>query len=305
MMALGVDLGGTKIAAQVFDDRWQPAGDLRLPTPRDYSGLLAALVDVVAWADAQGGNAGVMPVGIGAAGALRPRTGQVLAANLAADGQRLPADLAQALGRKVTYVNDSRALALSESVFGAGRPYRDVYALVLGTGVGGGFVRDGQLAAGYSGLGGEIGQIPASADLAQRYGLPVLDCPCGQRGCAETWLSGAGLARLAKHLAGLDMTAPQVIAARHADPRLAQVWQVWCALCADLLRVVMLVADPECIVLGGGMSDIDGLADDLTQALADAQYAGFDCPVILRAMGGAISGARGAAYAAWQDSAHG
>lgn len=303
MIALGIDLGGTKIAAQIFDAAWNDCAQMRLPTPRDYAGLLAALGDLVQWADAQAGRA--LPIGIGAAGVVRPATGVVLAANLAADGRALPRDLARALGRDVTYLNDARALALSETVFGAARGYGHVYALVLGTGVGGGQVQCGRVAAGTSGLGGEIGHLPAPADLVARYDLPLFDCACGRRGCMETYLGGAGLARLATALTGQTRSAPDIAAARHDDTAMAQVWAVWCAFCADLLRQIMLVADPDCIVLGGGMSQIAGLAADLTAALGAVQYDGFTCPAIQAAQGGAISGARGAAYAAHQGAGHG
>ncbi|WP_019954698.1 ROK family protein [Yoonia vestfoldensis] len=298
MMALGVDLGGTKIEAQLFAEDWRLLDRSRVDTPATYPALLQTLLDLVAWADLRAGVP--VAVGIGAAGAVNPRDECVLAANLAAHGQPLPTHLSNALARPVTYLNDSRALALSEAVFGAGRPFSSVFALVLGTGVGGGHVRDGHLQTGPSGTAGEVGHISAAAHLVQGLGLPIIDCPCGRRGCIETLISGAGLARLAKAMAGLDLTAPQIVAARASDPALQAVWHVWCALTADLIQTLTLTVDPDCIVLGGGMSDIPEVSMDLTVALARAQFAGFGSPVILRAEGGATSGARGAAHAAWR-----
>jgi N-acetylglucosamine kinase len=302
LTALGIDLGGTKIEAQVFDADWSTLDRKRVSTPDSYPALLRALAELVRWAD--GVTGAPVCVGIGAAGAVNPRDGKVLAANLAAHGFPLPSDLGQVLGRDITYINDSRALAVSEAVFGAGRPYRSVFALVLGTGIGGGIVRGGVLQSGPSGTGGEVGHIAAPAHLVMQHGLPVCDCPCGRRGCIETLVSGAGLRRLAMTMAGVDLTAPQIIAARAQDPRLQSVWRVWCALTADLIQTLTLTLDPDCVVLGGGMSDIDGLVEDLTAAVGQAQFAGFTSPPILRAAGGASSGARGAAYAAWQV-AHG
>jgi len=302
MMSLGIDLGGTKIEAQVFDSNWDAVNRMRVPTPPVYADLVAALLDLVAWADGLAGHA--LPVGIGSAGVVNPASGRVLAANLSADGQTLPADLARALGRPVSYLNDCHALAMSEAVFGAGKPYQSIFALVLGTGIGGGFVRAGQLHNGSSGTGGEVGHSSAPAHLVLEHGLPVVDCACGRRGCIETLLSGSGLVRLAKAMHGADLTAPQIVAARASDPQMQAVWQVWCTLAADLIQTLTLTLDPDCIVLGGGMSDIPGLVDDLTQAARQAQFAGFSTPVILRAAGGTVSGARGAAYAAWQV-AHG
>ncbi len=302
MISLGIDLGGTKIEAQVFDSNWDAVNRLRVPTPATYADLVAALLGLAAWADGLAGHA--LPVGIGAAGVINPASGRVLAANLSANGQTLPADLARALGRPVAYLNDCHALAMSEAVFGAGKPYQSVFALVLGTGIGGGFVRAGQLHIGPSGTGGEVGHSSAPAHLVLEHGLPVVDCACGRRGCIETLVSGSGLVRLAKAMHGADLTAPQIIAARATDPQMQAVWQVWCAVAADLIQTLTLTLDPDCIVLGGGMSDIPGLVEDLTQAARQAQFAGFSTPVILRAAGGTVSGSRGAAYAAWQV-AHG
>lgn len=302
MMALGMDLGGTKIESQLFAHDWRLVDRRRAATPDTYPALLQALAETVAWADGLAG--GPVTVGIGAAGAVNPRNGIVLAANLAASGKPLPRDLEQMLGRPVTYINDSRALALSEAVFGVARDYPSVFALVLGTGVGGGHVRDGRLQGGSTGTGGEVGHMSAPAHLLQAHGLPVVDCPCGRRGCIETLISGAGMARLSKALTGRALSAPEVVVARADDPAVAAVWQVWCALTADLIQTLTLTLDPDCVVLGGGMSDIPDVVADVTAAVAQAQFGGFGSPVLLRADGGAASGARGAAYAAWQV-AHG
>ena len=135
MNAIGIDLGGTKMEAQVFDDAWSVAARRRRDTPKDYVDLVTELADLIRWADAQ--TSGPVPVGIGAAGLVNPKTGLALTANLVATGQPFPADIARAVGRPVTYVNDCRALALSEAIFGQGKGRRTVMALILGTGVGG------------------------------------------------------------------------------------------------------------------------------------------------------------------------
>lgn len=298
MMALGIDLGGTKIEAQLFAADWQMLDSKRVATPATYPALVTALCDMVGWADRASGQS--VTIGVGAAGAVRPQDGIVLSANLPAQGKPLPADLAQALGRPVSYLNDSHALALSEAVFGAARSYASVFSLVIGTGVGGGHVCGGRLQTGASGTGGEVGHMSAPAHLVQAHGLPVISCPCGRQGCIETLISGAGMARIAKALTRQDMTAPQIAAARGADPAMQSVWQVWCALVADLVQTLTLTVDPDCVVLGGGLSDMPQVVTDVTAAVAQAQFDGFASPVILRAAGGATSGARGAAYAAWQ-----
>lgn len=299
MTAIGVDVGGTKIETQIFDDDWQVAARARVDTPRDYPALVAAVADQVAWAEAE---AGVLPVGVGSAGLVHPSTGRMIAANLAANGHRFGSDLDAAVGRAVTLLNDCRALALSEAVFGAGRGAATVVAVILGTGVSGGVIQDAALRDGPTGTGGEIGHMAAPAHLVAEHGLPIVDCGCGRRGCVETYLSGPGLVRLARHFTGQDVTTRDIAARKAGD--MAQVWSVWCALAGEVLHGLTLTLDPDVIVLGGGLSLIDGVAQDVRAAAQAAQFADFDVPPVVIAQGGDTSGARGAAFAAW-SAAHG
>ena len=296
MTAIGIDLGGTKIETQVFDDNWSVVARQRHDTPRDYADLVRVVAAQVRWGGGQAGSR--TPVGIGAAGLINPRDGLALTANLVATGQPFPADIARAAGRAVTYVNDCRALALSEAVFGQGRGHRTVLALILGTGVGGGITVDQRILHGPTSTGGEFGHTSAPAHVVASHNLPIWQCGCGRKGCIETYIAGPGLVRLAKHLTGQDVSPPQIAAAR--GDAMAGVWQVWCDLTADLLHSLTLTADPDLIVLGGGLSRIDGLVQDLTAAAKLAQLSRFDTPPLVLAEGGDTSGARGAAYAAWQ-----
>ncbi|MCC5973911.1 MAG: ROK family protein [Rubellimicrobium sp.] len=303
MIAAGIDLGGTKIEAQVFASDWSLADHRRMPTPTDYPALVAAVAEQIAWATARAGHA--LPVGIAAAGLVNPATGLALTANLCATGKPFPADITAAAGAPVTYVNDCRALALSEAVFGAARGLSPVAALILGTGIGGGVVVDGRLLEGAAQVGGEFGHMAAPAHLVVEHGLPVIRCGCGRTGCIETYVAGPGLGRLALHLTGRDLTPPEIAALRGNDPAMARVWAIWCAFMAELLMTLTVTIDPEVIVLGGGLSRIAGLVDDLSPGLAAAQFAGFGVPRILLAEAGDASGARGAAYAAWRGAEHG
>ena len=296
MNAIGIDLGGTKMEAQVFDDAWSVAVRRRLDTPKDYADLVTELADLIRWADAQ--TSGPVPVGIGAAGLVNPKTGLALTANLGATGQPFPADIAGAFGRPVTYVNDCRALALSEAIFGQGKGSRTVMALILGTGVGGGIAVDGAILQGPTNTGGEFGHTSAPAHLVAEHDLPIWRCGCGRMGCIETYIAGPGLARLAKHILGTDLTTVEIAARRDIDT--GPVWQVWCDFSADLLHTLTLTADPDLIVLGGGLTHIDRLVEDLSAAARRAQIGDFAVPEIVLAQGGETSGARGAAYAAWQ-----
>ncbi len=302
MIAAGIDLGGTKIEAQVFAPDWTLADSRRIDTPKDYPALVAAMAEQIAWAEARAGHA--LPVGVAAAGLINPATGLALTANLSATGKPFPADIARAAGRPVTYVNDCRALALSEAIFGAGRGFSPVVGLILGTGIGGGVAVEGRLMQGHAHVGGEFGHMPAPAHLVAAHDLPVRHCGCGRMGCIETHVAGPGLSRLALHLTGRSLSPPEITAGRGTDPALGRVWALWCDLMAELLITLCFTLDPEVVVLGGGLSRSPGVTEDLTAALGRAQLAGFALPRILLAEAGDASGAKGAAYAALQEVSH-
>ena len=302
MIAVGLDIGGTKIEAQVFDADWGLVDQRRVASPKSYEGLLAAICDLIVWAS---GTKPHVPVGIGMAGLIAPDSGLALTANLPATGKPFLRDIERGAARRVWVVNDCNALALSEAVFGAGKSASPVAGLILGTGVGGGVAINGTLMSGPAGVGGEFGHIAASAHLVRRYNLPIVTCGCGRQGCIETLISGPGISRLAISLCGQDIAPEDIGAARHSDPQLADVWQVWCELVAQLMLTISVTVDPEVIVIGGGLSRIKGVVGDLSAALAAIQFDGFKKPVIRVVQGGDASGARGAAYFAWLQATDG
>ena len=299
-MAAGIDLGGTKIEAQVFDAAWQLTARTRWPTPKSYRDLVAAMADAVAWCEAQAG-AGVA-VGVSAAGLINPVTGLALTANLAASGQPFVVDITRAAGREVVWVNDCRALALSEARFGAAQGCDPALALIFGTGLAGGVVTGGQVMPAFAGLGGEFGHFPLPAGPMIAHGLPVLPCGSGRKGCTETLLSAPGLARIAAHVTGRILSPEQVIEGRNTDAGLQQAWAIWLDLACDFLITLCFTLDPAVIVIGGGLSNAPGLVDDLAQRLAAATLKDFAIPPLRLAQGGDASGARGAAYAAWHEA---
>lgn len=303
MIAAGIDLGGTKIELQLFDNEWQLASRKRVDTPQDYDALVGALADIVRWADSEAGTS--IPVGIGAAGLLNPETELALTANLCATGKPLKLDVEKAVGRAITYVNDCRALALSEAVFGVGKDAETVLALILGTGVGGGVSVNGSILSGPTQTGGEFGHMASPAHLLQKYNLPAVQCGCGRVGCVETYISGRGMTRLAKAIMGEDLKPPQIVERKATDAKAMQVWEIWSALTAELLCNLTLAIDPDVIILGGGLSKIEGLTDILQSQAQKAQLGDFGIPPIRLAQGGDASGARGAAYAAYQEQSNG
>jgi N-acetylglucosamine kinase len=298
MIAAGIDLGGTKIEAQLFDSGWNRVETHRIATPKTYPELVAALAGQIAWVDSRTPG---LPIGIAAAGLVNPATGLALTANLPATGKPFPADIATAAGRPVTYVNDCRAQALSEAVFGAARGYASAMTINLGTGLAGGIVIGGRLLPGPTGLGGEFGHFALAAHVVTAHGLPILRCGCGRMGCTETLIAGPGLARIVAHLTGQSLTPEQITLARAADPQIARPWAVWCDLTAEMIHTLCLTVDPECVVLAGGLSRAPDLIGDLTAALQRAQLPGYFPPPIRLAEGGDTTGARGAAYAAFVE----
>ena len=298
MTAGGIDLGGTKIEAQIFAPDWSMTDRRRINTPKYYNDLVFAMADQIAWIDATTGTK--PPIGVAAAGLVNPASGMAYTANLPATGHPFPADISSRVGRPVTYINDCRALTLSEAIFGAAKGLTPVVGLILGTGIGGGVAVDGRLIPGPAMVGGEFGHTYAPAHLVVQHGLPVVRCGCGRMGCIETLIAGPGLTRIAETITGQALTPLGVIAAKSKDQKTAQTYDIWCALVAELLMTLSFTIDPAAIVLGGGLSNIPGLVDDLTAAQTRVQLPGFAIPRILLAEAGDASGARGAAYAAVQ-----
>lgn len=300
-ISAGIDLGGTKIEAQVFADDWTLQARNRWPTPRDYPDLVAALVQAIRWCETHGPN---LPVGISAAGLINPKTGLALTSNLPATGRPFPADIAAAAGRRIAWINDCRALTLSEAMLGAAKGADPAVGLILGTGVAGGVVTGGRLLPSPAATGGEFGHFPLAAPPMITHGLPILTCGCGRQGCTETYLSAPGLARIAAHLTGQTHTPETIVADRSTIPAFALAWDIWLDLATEFLVTLCLTIDPQVIVIGGGLSRAPGLTDDLTQRLTDATLKGFPIPTIRLAEGGDASGARGAALHALHEADH-
>jgi N-acetylglucosamine kinase len=300
MIAAGIDLGGTKIEAQVFARDWSLMARNRWPTPKDYPALVQAMADAIRWVETHGNS----PIGISAAGLINPGTGLALTSNLPATGKPFPADIAAASGRKIAWINDCRALTLSEATLGAAKGADPAVGLILGTGVAGGVVSGGKLLPSPAATGGEFGHFPLAAGPMVTHGLPILTCGCGRQGCAETYLSAPGLSRIATHLTGHDHSPETVIADRATTPAFAMAWDIWLDLAAEFLMTLCMTIDPQVIVLGGGLSRAPGLTDDLAARLGQATFPGFPIPAIRLAEGGDASGARGAALHAVTRAAH-
>jgi N-acetylglucosamine kinase len=301
MIAAGIDLGGTKIEAQVFAPDWSLATRQRWPTPKDYPALVSAMATAIRWCETHG----TAPIGISAAGLINPRTGLALTSNLSATGKPFPQDIAQAAGRPIAWINDCRALTLSEAALGAARGADPAVGLILGTGLAGGVVTGGRLLPSPAATGGEFGHFPLAAAPIVAHNLPLLLCGCGREGCAETYLSAPGLARIATHLTGMTYAPETIVTGRATTPAFQMAWDIWLDLATEFLVTLCLTIDPEVIVIGGGLSRAPGLTDDLTDRLVLATLKGFPVPAIRLAEGGDASGARGAALHALNEATDG
>lgn len=296
VMCGAIDLGGTKIEARLFDADMAPLALHRVATPReDFTAFLDALAGQVRWLERRAGDAD-LPVAISIAGLIDPVTGIATASNIPVTGRHLAAELAAALGRALPIVNDCTAFAWSEAHGGAGEGARSVLGLVMGTGVGAGIVLDGRVPPRHAGISVEIGHLGMPARALARHGLPLWRCGCGRDGCHENYVSGTGLRRIAEW-AGLADADPGRVAAA-GDPASARVMQIWADLAGEMLYAAQLMLDPEVIVVGGGLSNIDGLPQRLSAALQRLRLGDARLPAIRRAVHGDSSGARGAALMA-------
>ena len=287
----GIDIGGTKIEARLFEgSAARTVQSRRIPTPLgDFERLVDGVMSQVAWLE-EVSRDGRLPIGVAVPGLLDPETGTGFAANLPLAGGSLGSALTERAGRPIFVMNDCMAFALSEARGGAGDGERVVMGLVLGTGVGGGICIDGVPPPRHAGLAVEIGHVAASARTLARHGLPLWPCGCGRSGCVERYVSGTGLSAIAEWRLGHPIPAHEV--------RDESVLGVWADVAGDVLAAIHLMLDPDVIVLGGGLSNMDGIESRLSAALSGATLKGAKLPRIARASHGDSSGARGAALMA-------
>ena len=293
---LGIDLGGTKIeiAALGTDGRFLLRE--RCATPQgDYRATLRAIRALVRQAEASLGAAG-LSVGMGIPGSLSPVTGRVRNANSTVlNGQPLLQDLQALLGRPLRLENDANCLALSEATDGAGAGAEVVFAAILGTGVGAGVAVRGQVLHGRNGVAGEWGHNPLPLATAQELARPA--CWCGRAGCIETWLSGPGLARDHAHASGQQLEAASVVAAARAGDAAAQASLArYAERLARALAGVINLLDPDVIVLGGGMSNVQELYEQVPRLWAPHVFSDSVRTLLRPALHGDSSGVRGAAW---------
>lgn len=293
-MQIGIDFGGTKIEAAMLDETGAFVSRQRIATPATYADAIRALVDLVARVESEVGPA--RTVGIGVPGSVSPRTGVMRNANTTyLNGTTLQPDLEAALGRPIRLANDANCLALSEARDGAAAGARVTFAVIIGTGCGGGVVVDGALIEGANGIAGEWGHIPLPWPRADE--MPAPACWCGQQGCLETWISGTGFRDDYARRAGHRPKGDEIIAlARSGDQAASEALDAYVDRLGRGLAVIANIFDPDCFVMGGGMSNVRELYDRLPPIIDRYTFSDGWSAKIVAARWGDSSGVRGAAY---------
>ena len=300
-MRIGVDLGGTKTEAVALGADGAELARSRISTPHGgYDSIIAGITGLVAEIEAQSGTR-APAIGIGIPGSLSPATGLVRNANSTVlIGHPFDRDLAAALGRPVRVENDANCFALAEARAGAGQGAQTVFGVILGTGVGGGIVTGGQLIAGRNLIAGEWGHNHLPALTAADLDAPA--CYCGRSGCIEAWCSGPAMA--ADHARATGATIdPATIAAQAAagDPQAQATLERHIDRLARALATVVNLLDPDAIILGGGLSNLDHLYARLPEAVRPHVFSDVFTTPILKNYLGDSAGVVGAAWL-WDEA---
>jgi len=302
-LRIGLDLGGTKIEGIALGPDGTERFRRRIDTPRgDYEATVAAMASLVQTIEDATGEGGT--VGIGMPGTISPATGLVKNANSTwLIGRPLQEDLQRALGREVRLANDANCFALSEASDGAAAGAGVVFGVILGTGTGGGVVVGGRVLVGPNAIAGEWGHNALPWPDADEW--PGPPCYCGRRGCIETFLSGSGLQTALSPGSGLQI-APSMVpgltaheiaaAAREGHAAAAAAIETYSRRLAKALATVINILDPDVIVLGGGLSNIESLYTRVPQIWTDWVFSDRVDTRLARATHGDSSGVRGAAW---------
>ncbi len=293
-MKIGIDLGGTKTEIAAFDDAGAERLRLREPTPAgDYAATLALITRLVADAERQLGAQAT--IGIATPGALSPSTGLMRNSNSTCLNQRpVKIDLQRMLGRDVRLANDANCFALSEARDGAAAGAASVFGVIIGTGVGGGIVINGRVVDGPNAIAGEWGHnpLPWPEDIER----PGAACYCGKRGCIETFLSGPGFARDYALYGGARIFPEEIVSRSTRGGLAVHALERYEGRLARALASVINVLDPEVIVLGGGLSNVERLYKNIPALWGKWVFSDTVRTRLVRNAHGDSSGVRGAAW---------
>jgi fructokinase len=263
MSLFGVDLGGTKIEGAVIDPRRPDHAlcRLRLPTEssKGYRHIIRQVARLVGMLERKSGVKRPAWIGIGTPGVVDPRTGVLKNSNTGClNGHPVREDLAAALGVEARVANDANCFALAEAVFGAGRNRGVVVGLILGTGCGGGVVVGGRVLDGLHGIAGEWGHNPMRGERTP--------CYCGRSGCVETVIAGPALERYYRERTGRNIRMPEIVARAGAGDAAARATlRRLGSKFGEAIAAVINILDPDAVVIGGGVGNIDILYGEQTR----------------------------------------
>ena len=294
-MKIGLDWGGTKLEAIALDPITnEELARNRIDSPKDdYRKILSTVCSLIG--DTAGQTKDIT-VGIGMPGSLHPKTGLVQVSNTKAlEGKDVKTDIEKKLGIEVKIANDADCLALSEAIDGAGKNYNSVFAVIMGTGVGAGYVVDKQLVVGPNKLTGEWGQnpIPGPMDDYEKS----MKRHCGRIGAIEVFLSGPGLENWFEYTSGIKKNSREVVNLfKNGDKVAVEVMKKYFERTARAFSTFVNILDPDVIVCGGGMSEIDEIYSELPQLIIPYLASDIFLTPVTKAEHGASSGVRGAAH---------
>ena len=294
-MKIGIDLGGTKTEGILIDNDGIELKRDRIKTEKNYEGTIKGIVSIVKQFEKEFGNSS--SIGIGMPGAISSDSALVKNANsIWLNGQPLKKDLQIALDRKINLENDANCFTLSEAVDGAGKGHSVVFGVIIGTGTGGGIVVDNKVLRGKNNIAGEWGHIslPNRTDNEKKY---VKECYCGKNGCMETYVSGPGFASVFNLKNNTDYDSHKILDELKNEKEQAKIaFDQYVDHLARGLSLVCNILDPDIIVLGGGMSNISYIYENVDEAFKKYIFSDtFDTKVVKNYHGDS-SGVRGAAW---------
>ena len=293
-MRIGIDLGGTKIACMAISQQGQVLYETRVDTPKDnYVAILIAIRDLVLETESNCQQTG--SVGIATPGSISPHSGLLRNSNSTCLNERsFLLDIQHHLKRDVRLSNDANCFALSEAIDGAGQEANSVFGVIVGTGVGAGIVINQQIINGPNGIGGEWGHNPFPDTETHK---PTTRCWCGRNNCIETFLSGPALQRLYYERCGEYHSAQEIAhRASQGDPAANATLREYEQRLAQCLAMVINILDPELIVLGGGLSNIQRLYDNIPKLWQPYIFSDCVFTQLRPPKHGDASGVRGAAW---------
>ena len=294
-MKIGIDWGGTKIEGISIDPKnGTELNRIRVDSPKEnYEEIVSKVVEVIKELSKDSIN---FTVGIGMPGSIHPETNLVQVSNTKAlEGKPVKSDIETKLGYEIKIANDADCLALSEAVDGAGKDYKSVFAVILGTGVGAGYSYDKKIIVGPNKLTGEWGQNPIPGPMDE-YEKSVKR-HCGRVGAIEVFLSGPGLENYYEYKTKSKIPSREIVSLyQKKDSVAGEVMNVYFERIARSFSSFVNILDPDIIVCGGGMSEIGGIYDEVPKRIIPYIASNFFLTPIVKAAHGSSSGVRGAAH---------